>query len=234
MRILPRGAGYGTPAAVTEPSSAYWNHFYELRRPEIEEPSSFARVSRARLRPELRLFELGCGNGRDALFFAAEGLRVTACDQSAVAIERLAGRGDLGRFVHRPQFVQADFAAMPGGYRGELDVVYSRFSMHAVPATVASAALAWAFAGLRAGGQLLLEARSVAGSLYGKGLAVEGDADAFIHDGHYRRFLRSEALTGELTQLGFVVRELVEAAGLAIYKDDDPVVIRVVAEKPER
>jgi len=221
--------GCGTNSWVTE--SAYWDEYYSHGRPDIEEPSSFARHCRARVASDQLLFELGCGNGRDALFFAHQGLNVIACDQSAVAIAKLDARPDLSRFRHRPSFITADFAALPQQHRGEVDFVYSRFSMHATTAATASAALAWTAASLRPGATLLLEARSVRGSLYGCGLAVAGERDAFIHDGHYRRFLRSEELSAELTSLGLTIDELVEADGLAMFRDDDPVVIRVVATR---
>ena len=217
---------------MTERTSAYWDEYYSFGRPEIEEPSSFARACHARIEPGQLLFELGCGNGRDALFFADQGVNVVACDQSTVAIAKLSGRPDLDRFRHRPRFLPADFAALPEVHRGELDFIYSRFSMHAATASAASAALAWSAAGLRPGGALLIEARSVRGSLYGRGVAVAGERDAFFYDGHYRRFLRSEELTAELTTLGLTIDELVEAAGLAVFKDDDPVVIRVIATRP--
>ncbi len=35
-------------------------------------------------------YELGCGQGRDSLFFASKGLNVYAIDSSKVAIENLA------------------------------------------------------------------------------------------------------------------------------------------------
>lgn len=212
---------------------AYWNSFYAGRHPDIENPSSFARLVLTRLEPQALLFELGCGNGRDALFFAAQGQRVIGCDRSQVAIDLLATRPDLDKFHHRPRFLRADFAELHQVYDGThepLDAIYSRFTLHAVPAAVQSAALAWSATHLRAGGQLLIEVRSVKGSLYGKGEAVE--RDAFIHDGHYRRFLRLEELSAELAGLGLDVVEATESAGVAVYKDDDPVVIRLTARKP--
>lgn len=213
--------------------NAYWNSFYAGRHPDIENPSSFARVCMAKLEPGALLFELGCGNGRDALFFASQGVRVVACDRSAVAIRTLAERPDLDKFHHRPRFLEADFAELVRVYdqtHEPLDAVYSRFTLHAIPVAIQNAALSWTAAHLRAGGALHVEVRSVKGSLYGKGEEVE--RDAFIHDGHYRRFLRIEELTAEVEGLGLEVTEAIESAGVAVYKDDDPVVIRMTARKP--
>jgi hypothetical protein len=108
-----------------------------------------------------------------------------------------------------------------------VDVVYSRFTLHAVTAEEASAALRWAHRNLAPGGRFLAEARSVQGSLYGQGIEVA--RDTFLHHDHRRRFLRADELRAELAQIGFAVAELIEAAGLARHRDDDPVVIRVEA-----
>src|SRR5688572_23192441 len=113
---------------------AYWNAFYAGRHPDLENPSTFAHHVLTRLEP-------------GALFFADQGLRVVACDRSAVAIQMLSDRPDLGRFRHRPRFLAADFADLARVYDAShepLDAVYSRFTLHAIPAGVQSAALRWA------------------------------------------------------------------------------------------
>lgn len=221
-------------ASVSATEDEYWNQFYSHAHHELEAPSSFALHVVEAMAQGQRLFELGCGNGRDALFFASRGLQVTACDRSRVAVETLKARPDLGRFRHRPEFLVADFAELDQAFRpgpGEApDLVYSRFTLHAVPADVQAAALGWSRRALRPGGRLLIEVRSVKGSLYGKGEPVE--RDAFIHDGHYRRFVRIEELTSELSALGFAIESATEASGVAVYRDDDPVVIRLVASSP--
>jgi hypothetical protein len=114
-------------------------------------------------------------------------------------------------------------------HAGELDAVYMRFVLHAVTSEVASAGLRWASRNLRQGSRLFVEARSVLGSLYGKGRPT--GRDAFIHDGHYRRFIHADELRDEIVATGFRVDELVEAAGLAIRDGDDPVVVRVFATR---
>ncbi len=207
----------------------YWNQYYAREHRDILEPSSFARWCRQHFEPGQTLFELGCGNGRDALFFAREGLEVIACDQAESAIEHLSSRYGNGEFPRRPRFLCGEFQALHDLWQEPLDIVYSRFSLHAVRAEVAEQALSWSARRLRPGGQLLVEARSVLGSLYGKGEPRE--RDAFIYNGHYRRFLRRAELISELEELGFDIVEQIESSGLAVHRDDDPVVIRVLARR---
>ena len=73
----------------------------------------------------------------------------------------------------------------------------------------------------------MIEARSVKGDLYGRG--EPAGRDAFVHDGHYRRFIRLDELAAELEAAGFEIEEAIEKRGLAVFGTDDPVVVRVLA-----
>lgn len=217
-----------TEVLLTNPSDRdYWDQYYSKKHVSIAGCTTFARFCADRLAPESALFELGCGNGRDALFFAELGHRVTACDQSSVAINNLQASIVERAFKHPPTLLVGAMGALPPA--SELDAVYSRFTLHAVTADEASRAMRWALANLMPGGRLFAEARSVLGSLYGKGEEVA--RDTFLHNDHTRRFLRRDELVAELTEIGFSIVECIEADGLAVHKDDDPVVIRVVARK---
>lgn len=206
----------------------YWDAFYRAAHPDIETPSTFAEWCLPLLTPESRLIEFGCGNGRDAIYFAHHTQKVIACDQSEIAIERLSARQYPG-CLHRPTFLVCDFSRLADGQFDAVDVVYSRFTLHAITQAEATTALAWAFRNLRPGGRLVIEVRSVNGDLYGKG--EQRERDAFVYNGHYRRFVRMEEITAELIALGFTIEKSIESAGLAVYKDDDPTVIRIVAQR---
>ena len=207
----------------------HWDTFYAAAHPDLEEPTSFARFCLHRMAPGSTVFELGCGNGRDALYFARHGLQVIACDQSAVAISAVTARAErAGPFPAQPIFLRTEFRQL--GAVDPVDVVYSRFTLHAVDADEASHALGWAMTALRPGGKLMIEARSVKGSLYGVG--TPAGRDAFIADDHFRRFLRRDEVETELRHLGFEIAESTEGSGLAVHGTDDPVVIRIVAGKP--
>jgi SAM-dependent methyltransferase len=234
--------GRADPAGPVTPVSAealqadadtwatYWNSFYASPHPDLTRPSAFAVAVAELLPPSSFVFELGCGNGRDALYFASLGHRVVACDTSAVAIATLRDRiSESNGFAVTPHLFVGDFAALDNRYRKELDAVYARFTLHAVPIETERLALRWASANLRDGGALFIEVRSVLGSLYGRG--EPAGEDAFIHNGHYRRFIRRDRLTGAIEANSMVVETLVESAGLAVHGDDDPIVVRVVARR---
>ena len=113
----------------------------------------------------------------------------------------------------------------------QFGIIYSRFTLHAISKAASSRSLKWAFENLKNGGYLLIEVRSVKDKLFGVGTPVEGEPDAYIST-HYRRFVRREQIEQELKDLGFSIENIIEQDNLAVYKDDNPVVIRIHARKP--
>ena len=58
-----------------------------------DEPSKFALMCYEDFKHKVKkILELGCGQGRDSIFFASKGLEVSAIDSSKVAIENLTAK----------------------------------------------------------------------------------------------------------------------------------------------
>lgn len=213
------------PRIVEDPidNRTYWDQYYKNQICTTD-PSPFARYVATLVNPGKQLVELGCGNGRDALFFAAQGLEVLALDMSPVAIEGL-------QRLHVPhaEFQCGDFVNSDIHQPSSHDYVYSRFTLHAINFNQEQVLLQRVFSGLKPGGKLFIEVRSNHDPLYGKGRQVE--RNAYFYDNHYRRFLVLEELVGSLEKYGFQVEYAQEGQGFAPYGNDDPPVIRVVAAK---
>ena len=58
----------------------FWENYYSNHQIPTDE-SFFARFVIPFLNEGDTLFEIGCGNGRDSVFFAKQGMKVTAFDQ---------------------------------------------------------------------------------------------------------------------------------------------------------
>lgn len=93
------------------------------------EPSSFARQVAPLLPPGTRILDLGCGEGRDSVFFAAQGFDVVGVDISRAGIakaERLAeARGVQVRWL------VGDMARLD--YPDPFALIYSCGTLHYVP-----------------------------------------------------------------------------------------------------
>jgi 2-polyprenyl-3-methyl-5-hydroxy-6-metoxy-1,4-benzoquinol methylase len=85
--------------------SSFWDKLYQTDNSFFgEEPSNFAflcyneYMEKSTLR---KMLELGCGQGRDTLFFASKGIEITALDYSSVAIDGLIKHAKVSSSVMR-------------------------------------------------------------------------------------------------------------------------------------
>lgn len=202
----------------------YWNAFYESM-PDIEKPSLFALDIGSQLKKSCTILDLGCGNGRDSLYFHQLGLNVTGIDASDAVIGMLQEKYQEGNLC----FICDDFVCSSMIYAGQFDYCYSRFSLHAITNEQEDELFKNVYGVLKEGGKFFIEARSIHDEIYGMGEKV-GD-DAYIYEGHFRRFLRYEELEKKLLAVGFEIEYSRESSGFAPFGNMDPPVIRIIVKK---
>lgn len=203
----------------------YWAQYYK-NGVAPEEPSGFAQYIMEQYASEHEsLVELGCGNGRDARFFARKGLSVVAFDQCAPENDERADASGSNLVYATGDFT--DLSDVTDSY----DLVYSRFTLHSVSAEGQARTLAWSARNLMPGGRLCIETRGQKNELYKKGKVVSGEQDAFIHNDHYRRFVDFDKFVNEIESNELTVVEASEQTGYAPFQDTDYHFIRVIAEK---
>jgi SAM-dependent methyltransferase len=207
----------------------YWNSFYgseEARRLLI--PSQFAAFVAGELHGRGIVFDLGCGTGRDSLFFSSIGHAVFGFDASAQAIERCSAEA-------RRAGVPATFECLPVGHPGlahrladllaatpEGDVlVYTRFFLHAIDEEVEDALLdlVQALDGKRRV-RLAAEFRTHRDANLPKATSS-----------HYRRYIDPMQFMAKVGRRGFNVDYFVDGFGFAKYRDDDAHVARMVLSR---
>jgi tellurite methyltransferase len=74
------------------------------------------------------ILDLGCGDGRDAMFFAAQGWHVTAVDQSDEALKTLASKAKELGVEARIKIKHGDISRMP--FDGQYDLIFSNYCFH--------------------------------------------------------------------------------------------------------
>ena len=204
----------------------YWRNIYS-KQSEGELPSLFARYIAETLSIEGKsIIELGCGNGRDAIFFANANAHVTAIDQCDNIIELLNLRFQK---VDNLKFICTDFTCLDD--RTKYDIVYSRFTLHSISKTQEENVVVWAYRNLKPNGKFCVEVRGQKNEIFQVGTPVDGEPDAFILNDHYRRFLHFESFCKELQDLGFQLDFAKEQKGFAPYNGTDETYIRVIASK---
>lgn len=202
----------------------YWNDFYNKKHSDITEKSRFAEyILKNKLKEGMQLIEYGCGNGRDALYFSKNRIRVLGIDASKTAIENLKDENT------EAVFVCADFTKAEDITEESFDVCYSRFTLHAIDLESEKKLIDQSFRMLKEGGIFCIEARSVNDPIYAKGECV--GKDEYFYNDHYRRFLRIEELTKRLAHAGFLIEYAEENIDFAPSSQDNPPIIRVIARK---
>lgn len=204
----------------------YWENYYNKQNTELV-PSLFAQyVADILGGRQAEIIELGCGNGRDSVFFANKGHLVDAVDQCYSEICFLMKQYQS---LDNLDFRCDDFTDMTDDL--PYDMVYSRFTLHSISKEQQTNTLQWAFRNLKKGGRLCIEVRGQRNEIYKLGEPVENEENAFIYNNHYRRFLKFEDLCEELKNIGFKLDFAAEDKDFAPFNGQNETYIRVIAEK---
>ena len=202
-------------------NKAYWKEYYK-NNPNPVEPSTFAKFTSGFLCPEKSLIELGCGNGRDAVFFAKNDIKTTAIDQVEDEMIYLNKKYSL----YNLDFRADDFTNLD--YDTKYDYIYSRFTLHAINEEAEDRVLRWIGSQLNPEGKFFLEVRSINDPMFQKGEKISERENVTTH---YRRYLDLEETVEKIEKNGLKIIYKLESQGLSPYKDDDPMLIRIVAQK---
>ena len=231
----------------------FWDKVYRDRNVTLA-PSTFSQFCCQNfLNNTDCVIDLGCGNGRDSFYFLDNGFKVIALDQSEeamnISIDSIFSANDLclkSLQAKKPiktsdkvsvkdfldgkgfKFFKGDFTKFNFEECGKNKAVYSRFTLHSISLQQEDSLLSHLFQGLNAGDLFLIEARTVNDALCGVGEKV--GHNEYITD-HYRRFIDANAFINKVMSLGFTLCYFNESDGLSVYKDDDPVLMRLVLKK---
>lgn len=190
----------------------YWNTFYKTNDEHIQEPSEFCKTL-GKYVPIDKItgdvFDCGCGNGRDTLNLAKTFHRakqiigVDNCGVSPIVPPE---------FVSRVTYLNESFVTTP---KPTGSLVYSRFSLHSISDTEQEAFLCT----IKPRSYVAIECRSDLGT-----------TEKLVHgNNHYRNLVNLDRLCRLLGELNFTILHKEEGQGLAVYKTEDPYVLRVIA-----
>lgn len=179
----------------------YWEKVYTKEKLPTD-PSPFAKFLMEHLREgPFDILDLGCGNGRDSYYFASLGHKVYGVDTSNCPEKR-----------KNAGFEQADMVTFDkAGY----DILYSRFTFHSITDEKQDELLD----SVQPGQLIAIETRSV----------VDKDIKKVFGDDHFRNYSGGDELKKRMESHGFSIMHFCESRGLAKYKDEDPMVIRILA-----
>lgn len=166
---------------------AYWKTKWDER--ETKSVNRFAKKAFSFVRDlkkdwhGLTLLDLGCGDGKDSLYFARNGFHVTSVDFSESGIQRLRNAALKGGFTHVTA-VQEDLRKIHFK-ENSFDVIYAHLSLHYFDDVTTTQLFDRLSTFLKEGGLIFVKCKSTDDSLYGVGEKV--GKDMYIKN-HLRHF----------------------------------------------
>lgn len=217
-------------------NSKYWDEYYSKRDdispPQLPTQCALFALS-VRTIPN-QIIDLGCGNGRDTLFFASQGIKTVGLDYAQTAIDSNKAAARLRGLEDHVSFRQVDVSNL-GQVKDTIEFVnryrtssplcvYSRFFFHALDENAEGAALLLISHVLqRPADFAVIEFRTAR------------DAErAKVTAEHYRRYIEPKTFTSKARNIyGLTCTYQVEGTGYAVFKDDDAHVVRMILEKSQ-
>lgn len=204
----------------------YWDQFYgRSGLAGAIWPSQFAAFVLGEIDRHGDLIDVGCGTGRDALFFASHGLNVIGLDASVAAIDicrsqQHASGLESVKFIHG-SVDNADLLDQVSRHRtNSVPTVYARFFLHAISEEQEDRFLSFARSICLGGGMLAAEFRT-----------IRDAGQMKVTPDHYRRFIEPVAFLEKAHRHGFTTSYYVEGFGFAKYGADDAYVSRCLLSR---
>jgi len=171
----------------------YWNNEWTGRG--LDPTSDFAQkvITIIRKHGLVKILDLGCGNGRDSIFFAQNGLDVTALDIAGAA---------ASNFQEFPaiKFIQQDLRDLSFPPES-IDAVYANLSLHYFDDATTKDIVGRLFRSLRPGGYIFIKCKSTDDLLFGQGEKV---ADNIYLKDHVRHFFSVDYMKEVLSRFDIV------------------------------
>lgn len=181
----------------------YWNNFY--KNFDIEQGSNFAKfvMDYFSKNKNIKILDSGCGNGRDS-YFLSKKYNVTGIDNAFKPTNK-----------ENCIFLLDNFVTYD---KNNFDIIYSRFTFHSITNNEHEKFLKSI---TKSNTYLCIETRS------------DKSIESFRYHGdtHYRNYTNIDYLKTLLNVNNFEILFIEENNNFAIYKDENPICIRVICKK---
>jgi SAM-dependent methyltransferase len=201
----------------------YWESFYESFN--ILVPTTFAKFIYNFLLKKntnnIKLVDLGCGNGRDTFYFHSKGIFCTGLDWFAPEVKK----------QKNLKFKRVDIVAYNFNDLKNVDIFYTRFYLHSITEKNEKVVNKKVFNNLVEGGYYCIEVREISDKSFD--IKQKIGRDEFFTD-HYRRLFNLNSFIKRLEDIGFDIVYKFSGKNVCIFKNSNPKVLRVIAMKKEK
>ena len=202
----------------------YWNNFYGGKKKFRE--SSFARfvLKKIKKRKNLKIIDIGCGNGRDSFFFSKKKFYVTGIDISNKAIkENMTNENKYLKFLR--------FDIEKNKLNKKFDIIYIRFFLHAINTNGEKNLLNLIKNISKKGSLVFFEFRNWRDTIFGKSKIYKNNEIIEFEKGHYRRIIDPKVFIQLfLKKIKSKLLYFKSSKNLSIVKKDNPNLSRIIFE----
>jgi len=204
----------------------FWDKFYVKKN--VQNPTAFAKFIYNKFikKKNLSIIDLGCGDGRDGFFFSKKRIKKILCiDRSPIVIKNNNLYKKKNK-IKNIKFICLRAESLRLLTLGNFDIVYSRFFLHTINKVTQDKIFQNLINITKTNSLVCLEFRTIKDSLYLKGKSM-GKHERITD--HYRRFIDlNELINLSYIKNNFSIIYKIEAKNLAKYKNENPVVARLV------
>lgn len=216
----------------TERNKSYWDEFYSNPQNHLSilnQNSGFSELVSAQIGERKRILELGCGSGKDSIYFSLQGHDVTAIDYSDSALNMLISHAKNSNLDVNCAKIDFNNIIDVDGFsfqnKCSFDVVYCRFFIHAINEAAEANLLSLVNHVLKPDGKFFLEFRAI-----DKSMNIDSQRKITYSTGdHYRRLVDKSFFEKSLEMAKFEILDYTEDYGLSVYGNEDPLIARVIA-----
>lgn len=205
---------------IKKDNKKYWDFFYKKEKKELTKQTNFASFVLKKIKKSnFLVYDVGCGNGRDTIYFNKNKINCSGIDRSKTTILNLKKKY---RIIEK-KFILANFCDFFNKKVKKNFIIYSRFSWHTINYYDEKKFLN----NLKKQKKLkyiFIETRTIKDDLYGKGKKVGRNEYILTH---YRRFIDPKELLKKLSTFSKIIY-FKESRNFAKYKKENPSVLRCI------
>ena len=199
-------------------NTQYWDEYYGDKK-DILPNSDFANFTLSYLEPGSNLIDIGCGDGRDSLFFSRNHIETLGVDFSKVTISKNKVFENKNLKFKRLNLMKIDNLSQKFNY------AYCRFLLHAISVEIQDQTFDWM-------------SKNISDKIFIETRIADQNIDSRKYN-HYRRDFTEDDLVKSLESFKFNIQYFKVSRDFSKYKktyrvkdlNHDPLLLRIIIQK---